>query len=60
MQSLREVAQRFGTVIPGTPRERSVPSVDALTSDERKQREAEGQQPAAAPRAVASMVPARA
>jgi len=42
MQSMREAAARFGTQIPETPWDRQVPSVDALTSDDRKQRAAEG------------------
>jgi hypothetical protein len=42
MQSLRDAARRFGTVIPATPRGRCLPVGDPIASDERKQRAAEG------------------
>jgi hypothetical protein len=42
MQSLRDAARRFGTVIPATPRGRCLPAADPMTADERKQRAAEG------------------
>jgi hypothetical protein len=42
MQSLRDAARRFGTVIPAAPRERCLPAADPITSDERKQQAAEG------------------
>jgi hypothetical protein len=42
MQSLRDAARCFGTVIPATPRGRCLPVADPIASDERKQRAAEG------------------
>jgi hypothetical protein len=42
MQSLRDAAHRFGTVIPATPRGRCLPAADPIANDERKQRAAEG------------------